>query len=138
MITIQEKLPGNSITVGYWADYSRSGILLLIYWLFIILLLGPAGAAYEDFQGLVIITLSIFGIWLLWTLISYFRHRIFFYRSLRQPIIDLGNYQWDLILTRKTREELELIAAGKTHLPEPLIQMAKAELVKREQPQISV
>ncbi len=70
-------------------------------------------------------------------LIRIFRHRQMFRKTLQLRNKMTGNYDWAVILKKKTDPELRKIAAGDTLLPDTVRDLAKEELKRKKQNKIN-
>lgn len=85
--------------------------------------------------------LYIFLLFNVFSIVEYFerfiRHKIFFNRTIRigdfykYQVLESKSYDWELILKNKTNTEIVEIIQGKTHLPDIVIELAKKELMTR-------
>lgn len=93
-------------------------------------LLSPMIYSIRVDLGFVAIVLILLALSLL---IRIFRHRQMFRKTLQLKNKMTGDYDWAVILKKKTDTELRKIAAGDTLLPEAVRDLAKKELNRREQ-----
>lgn len=131
-LTIIDSEENKTKIVEYVIDYTRISISSIISIFFIVLILVSSLSSNELLDFLKIIFFGIIPLLMIAHIFLFLRHRTMFFRTLKTPIENFGNYNWKEIFEKKTNHELIEISKGKRHLPEEVIGLAIRELEKRK------
>ena len=118
--------------VEYLIDFTRISVSSIIFIFFIVFILVSSLSSNELLDFLKIIFFGIIPLLMIAHIFLFLRHRTMFFRTLKTPIENFGNYNWKEIFEKKTNHELIEISKGKRHLPEEVIGLAIRELEKRK------
>jgi hypothetical protein len=130
-VSIYDNADNKTKDVEYVIDFTReaAGAIASIIFLALIFQTEIIKHIYNFDILLILIIVTSLGV--ISHLITLFRHRSVFLRSVYASTKKQEYYNWTKILENKTIDELRDICQGETHLPKEVSSLAKIELDKR-------